>query len=40
MFFEVKESIADIPTALPCLSDLGNLSQLLVLEVREVTQAR
>ena len=31
--FEVKESIADIPTELPCLSDLENPSQLPVREV-------
>ena len=31
--FEVKESIADIPTELPCLCDLENLSQLPVQEV-------
>ena len=31
--FKVKESIADIPTELPCLSDLENPSQLPVREV-------
>ena len=31
--FKVKESIADIPTELPCLSDLENLGQLPVQEV-------
>ena len=31
--FKVKESIADIPTELPCLSDLESPSQLLVREV-------
>ena len=31
--FKVKESIADIPTELPCLSDLENPSQLTVREV-------
>ena len=31
--FKVKESIADIPTGLPCLSDLENPSQLPVREV-------
>ena len=31
--FKVKESIADIPTELPCLSDLDNPSQLPVREV-------
>ena len=30
---KVKESIADIPTELPCLSDLENPSQLPVREV-------
>ena len=38
--FEVKESIADIPTELPRLGDLKNLGQLPVLEVFEVTQTR
>ena len=38
--FEVKESIADIPTEQSCLSDLENLGQLPVLEVFEVTQTR
>ena len=32
-FFKVKESIADIPTELRCLSDLENPSQLPVWEV-------
>ena len=36
--FEVRESFADIPTELPCLGDLKNLSQLPVQEVFEVTQ--
>ena len=31
--YKVKESIADIPTELPCLSDLENPSQLPVREV-------
>ena len=31
--FKVNESVADIPTELPCLSDLENPSQLLVQEV-------
>ena len=31
--FEVKESIADISTELPCLGDLGNPGQLPVQEV-------
>ena len=31
--FEVKESIFDIPTELPCLGDLKNLGQLPVQEV-------
>ena len=31
--FKVKESIADIPTELPCLSDLETPSQLPVREV-------
>ena len=31
--FKVKESIADIPTELPCLSDLENPSQLPVRKV-------
>ena len=31
--FKVKESFADIPTELPCLSDLENPSQLPVREV-------
>ena len=36
--FEVKESISNIPTELPCLGDLKNPGQLPVLEVFEVTQ--
>ena len=35
--FEVKESIADIPTELPCLGDLENPGQLPVQEVLEGT---
>ena len=35
--FEVKESIADIPTELPCLSDLENPGQLPVQEVLKGT---
>ena len=35
--FEVKESMYDIPTELPCLSDLENPSQLPVQEVLEGT---
>ena len=31
--FEVKESIADIPTELPCLGDLENPGQVLVQQV-------
>ena len=31
--FKVKESSADIPTELPCLSDFENPNQLPVLEV-------
>ena len=31
--FEVEESIADISTELPCLSDLGNPDQIPVQEV-------
>ena len=38
--FEVKESIADIPTELPHLDDLKNLGQLPVIEDFEVTQTR
>ena len=38
--FEVKESIADIPTELLHLGDLKNLGQLPVLEDFEVTQTR
>ena len=37
--FGVKESIADIPTELPCLVDLENSGQLPVQEVIEVTHA-
>ena len=33
---KVEESIADIPTELPCLSDLGNPSQLLGREVLRI----
>ena len=33
LFFEDKESIADIPTELPCSGDLNNPSQLPVQEV-------
>ena len=33
--FEVKKSIADIPTELPCSGDLENLGQLPVQEVLE-----
>ena len=33
MFFEVKESIAGIPTELPCLGDLENSGQLPAQEV-------
>ena len=36
-FFKVKESIADIPTELPCSGDLKNPGQLPVLEVLEGT---
>ena len=35
--FEVKKSIADIPTELPCSGDLENLGQLPVQEVLEGT---
>ena len=35
--FEVKESIAEIPTELPCSSDLENLDQLPVQEVLKCT---
>ena len=35
--FEVKESIADIPTKLACLGDLENLGQLPVQEVLKGT---
>ena len=35
--FEVKESISDIPTELPCLGDLENPDQLPVQEVLEGT---
>ena len=37
MFSEVKKSIADIPTELPCLSDLENPGQLPVQEVLKGT---
>ena len=36
--FEVRESIADIPTELPCSGDLENSGHLPVREVFEVTQ--
>ena len=36
--FEVRESIADIPTELPCLRDLKNSGQLPVREVFVVPQ--
>ena len=32
-FFKVEESTADIPTGLPCLSDLENPSQLPIRKV-------
>ena len=35
--FEVKESISDIPTELPCSGDLENPGQLPVQEVLEGT---
>ena len=35
--FEVKKSIADIPTELPCLDDLENPGQLPIQEVLEGT---
>ena len=35
--FEVKKSIADIPTELPCSGDRENLGQLPVQEVLEGT---
>ena len=35
--FEVKESISDIPTELPCSGDLENLGQLPVQEVLDGT---
>ena len=36
--FEVRESLDDIPTELPCLGDLKNSGQLLVQEVFDVTK--